>query len=283
MLFEELSEVQKNVLIGSIIGDGEITKRYSKSRRKNNSYREHFSIKQLEYREWKVRILSDLLYLRSDNTNLVSKSIPLFTNLYNLFYNDSGNKIIPSGLFSHCKLPHFLVVLFMDDGSLCISKRINHRKKLIYISPYVSLYLQNYPKNELTLLQRHLNEQFSMNFKLNKRKDGYGYILKLTKVSETLKLLEMVNTVITDCLSMRYKYDWEFRLNMEANKYQKFLNYNVISTDSFRFQNYSDEEIHSIINLQKSGKTDKEISKSLNRSYWSIVYKLREIRKDGHL
>lgn len=56
MLFEELSEVQKNILIASIVGDGEITKRYSKSRRKNNSYREHFSLKPLEYRKWKLSI-----------------------------------------------------------------------------------------------------------------------------------------------------------------------------------------------------------------------------------
>lgn len=96
-------------------------------------------------------------------------------------------------------------------------------------------------------------------------------------------MLEMVKNVITDCPSMKYKYDWQFRLQMEANKHQKFHGYNVISSDSNRFQNYSEEELNSIITLKKSGKTDREISKSLNRSYWSIVYKLREIRKDGHL
>ncbi|ANU14801.1 hypothetical protein BBI08_13495 [Planococcus halocryophilus] len=45
-----LNSNEQNVLIASILGDGEITKRYPGSRRKNNSYREHFSIQQLEYR-----------------------------------------------------------------------------------------------------------------------------------------------------------------------------------------------------------------------------------------
>ncbi|EIJ83666.1 hypothetical protein MGA3_00140 [Bacillus methanolicus MGA3] len=38
-----------------------------------------------------------------------------------------------------------------------------------------------------------------------------------------------------------------------------------------------------MIYLKQNGYTDKEIAKRLNRTYWSVVYKLRELRKDGCL
>jgi hypothetical protein len=282
MLFEDLSDRQKNIICASVIADGEITKCYQGSRRKNNSYREHFSIEQLEYRRWKESYFPEILYLRNDQTNLVSKSIPLFTQLYNSFYTNSGDKRIPTELLQYCTLPHFIATLYLDDGSLCISKRINNRKKLIYLTPHICLYLQNFPRNELIILQQHLNEHFKINFRLNKRKDGFGYILKLTKVEEAMKFLNIVRQAI-DCPSMKYKYDWDYRLQLERGKLTNYEGYTVIASDSMRSRNYSQKEILQMISLKKDGISDKEISQILNRSYWSIVYKLKEIRKDGHL
>lgn len=40
----KLSSVQQNVLIASIAGDGEITNLYKGSRRRNNSYGEHYGV-----------------------------------------------------------------------------------------------------------------------------------------------------------------------------------------------------------------------------------------------
>jgi hypothetical protein len=51
--FLRLNEIQRNLLVGSIIGDGEITKIYPNSRRKNHSYREHYGVQQEAYRIWK--------------------------------------------------------------------------------------------------------------------------------------------------------------------------------------------------------------------------------------
>lgn len=126
--FDNLTEVQKNILCASVIADGEITKLYPGSRRVNNSYREHFASEQLEYRKWKERFFPGILYIRSESY-LVSKSIPLFTQLYKHFYNSAESKTIPTALLPQCNLPHFLAVLYLDDGSLCITKSINHKKK----------------------------------------------------------------------------------------------------------------------------------------------------------
>lgn len=145
------------------------------------------------------------------------------------------------------------------------------------------MYLQNYPKDQLTILQHHLNSQFHVNLKINRRKNGFGYILKTTKVEDALKFLNIVKQTARDCPAMKYKYDWEYRIEAEKNKLNDYEGYTVLSSDSSRWQNYSDGEISSLISLKWSGKTDKEIAGALNRSYWSVVNKLREIRKDGRL
>lgn len=155
-----LTLIQKNVLIASIIGDGETTKIYPDNRRKNNSYREHYGKSQMEYRKWKKQFMGGLLYLTPRSNPLISKSSPLFTKLYPLFYTPSGDKKIPLSLLSDCTLPHFLAILYMDDGSLCITTRINHKNKIIYLSPQIYLYLQNYPLNQLRSLKKHIKDTF---------------------------------------------------------------------------------------------------------------------------
>jgi hypothetical protein len=84
----QLTPIQQNMLIASIIGDGEITKLYKNSRRKNHSYREHFGVEQMEYRKWKVSFFDGLLYITQKSHCVRSPSLPLFTKLYPLFYHD---------------------------------------------------------------------------------------------------------------------------------------------------------------------------------------------------
>ncbi|UJL45681.1 hypothetical protein KFZ58_14980 [Virgibacillus sp. NKC19-16] len=42
---------------------------------------------------------------------------------------------------------------------------------------------------------------------------------------------------------------------------------------------YSDDEVQEIIQLKQCGYTDKEIANLIGRSYWSVVYKLSELKK----
>ncbi|WP_034261754.1 DNA endonuclease [Bacillus sp. J33] len=284
MNFENLTLVQQNILFASIMADGEITKCYPGSRRKNNSYREHFGEHQRDYRKWKASFYEGQLYIRPNNNYLVSKSDPYFTQLYPHFYENSGNKKIPEKLLPYCSLPHFLTVLYLDDGSLCITKRINHHKKLIYLTPSIFLYLQNYPREQLLILKAHIYNRFGFDFNISRRKDGYGYILKLTTIKASLEFLAVVNEIASDCIQMDYKYNWEKRLQLEKEKIKNiYTSYQIQSSDSSRYKNYSENEIAELIHLKKNGKTDNQIAIELQRSYWSVVYKLRELRKDGFL
>lgn len=275
-----LTAVEQNVLIASIMGDGEITKIYPGSRRKNNSYREHFSIQQLDYRIWKHNLLPSYFYFNTANTLLVSPSLPLFTDLFPYFYNVAGNKIISNEMLELCKLPIFLSTLFLDDGSLSITVDKNKLKKRIYLTPHVYLYLQCFSREDLVKLQTHILSTFSIEFRLNKRKDGFGYVLKTTKVSETLKFLQLVYNEAMDCPSMFYKTNWDFRFEKEFLRYREsHPEYTVIASSSDRNKNYSEEECNQIRLMKSQGFTDKAIAARLGRSYWSIVYKWRELRE----
>jgi len=284
MDFYNLTDIQQNVLIGSIIGDGEITKLYKGSRSKNNSYREHFGIKQIDYRKWKMSYIPDLLYITPKSNTLRSKSLPLFTELYPHFYNPSGEKVIPIELLSKCTLLHFLAIIYMDDGTLSITSRINHNKKIIYLTPNVFLYLQNFQLNQLQILNNHIEKTFQIKFAINKRRDGYGHILRLTSTDNTYNFLKRISPITATCQSMYYKTNWEWRLQQETEIYQKkYPGYKVLSSNSDRNKNYTETEIQKIVQLKLNGEKDRVIAECLNRSYWSIVYKLKELRKDGRL
>ncbi|MBB6177628.1 hypothetical protein HNQ82_002466 [Anoxybacillus tengchongensis] len=278
--FWRLTPIQQNILIASIIGDGEITKIYSNSRRKNHSYREHFGIAQKEYRQWKISFFDKLLYITPRSQCIRSASLQLFTALYAHFYDEDGVKRVPVRLLSYCTLPHFLAFLYMDDGALCISSRINIRKKQIYLTPHIYLYLQCYTATELQQLQQHIFHTFDIKFQLSRRKDGQGVILKTTSVKETFLFLDLISPITIDCPSMYYKTNWNERLQIENAKWKsKYPDFKVLVSNSDRWKNYTEEEIQLIKKMKKDGATVQEIANALQRSYWSVTYKWREINK----
>lgn len=282
--FEALTDIQRNVLIASILADGEITKCYPGTRRKNNSYREHYGKTQESYRYWKQSLLPEILYITPKSQTLRSASLPMFTKLYPYFYDATGSKKIPTELLSYCTHPLFLAVLYLDDGSLSISKRINHNKKLIYLTPHIFLYLQNYPKEQLEQLQQHITQQFHLDFSINKRKDGHGYILRFTSVEKTFHFLKLIKPNVKSCNGMEYKLDWAWRLQQETELLSKLYPiYEVRTSSHERFKNYSDDEIAKIISMVNEKKTQQSIANALGRSYWSVVYKIKELRKNNLL
>jgi len=270
MLIDTLSKSQQAILLASILADGEITKCYPKSRRKNNSYREHFGESQRFYREWKQCQLPDLLYIRQNN--LVSKSLPLMTELSPYFY-PHHKKVIPFELLSRCAHPLFLLTLYLDDGSLMISKRTNKSNRL-YVTHSIALYLQSFSKEELTPFCNWLNQTFHLNFRLSRTPNGCGYFLKTTRVADTLAFLEHVASYTVDLPKFAYKLDWEHRLNQLQHDHPQ---YRVLSSCPSR--PYTLEECTTILELKTSGWTTQAIAEKLNRTYWSVTYKFEQLKK----
>ncbi|RXZ01853.1 DNA endonuclease [Fictibacillus sp. S7] len=282
--FLGIDKATRSLLIGSILGDGEITIRYKNSRRKNHSYREHYGKNQKEYRLWKQQLAPQLLYMTPKSQTLRSKSSVLFTELYPHFYDKLGQKHIPFKLLEHCNMLIVSAIIYMDDGSLCISKRINHNQKKIFLSPHISLYLQCYSKDELEGLNKKLWNKLGLSLRLSKRKDGLGYIIKTTTIENSLNFLNKVEMITKTCPPMFYKTNWNYRFSIEAFKLKlQYPDYETLSSCSNRHRNYSIKEIEKLILLKQQKMSDQLIATTLGRSYWSVVYKIAELRKNGHL
>jgi len=272
LLLNKLSASQQAILLASILGDGEITKCYSGSRRKNNSYREHFGESQRFYREWKRQQLPDLLYIRQNN--LVSRSLPLFTELYPYFY-PSNQKDVPFALLPLCNHPLFLLTLYLDDGSLIVSKRLTSKQQLI-ASPTIALYLQSFSKQSLTLLCEWLNHNFRLHFRVSKTSNGSGYFLRTTRFEDTMQFLDYLTPYVNELPDFSYKLDWQIRMKQIQ---QACPHVKVLSTKPNRY--FSAAEMEQLVSDTANQVPVSEIAQRLNRSIWSVYAKLNAIKK-GH-
>lgn len=279
-LEDDLSYVQKSVLVGSIMADAMLSHDPTKTYGVRSNYHEHFSIQQIRYRKWKHRILSPHTLFIRENTTLITKYHPLFKSWEAKFYDEQRIKRIPFDLLKKYCNPFTLATIYLDDGSLMISQHINNNQKKIYLTPHIALYLQNFKKEELEQLAKLLKNIFNLSLKVTRQPYGQGYYLRTSKVKDTLQFLKTIQIATKNCPSMAYKTNWEYRLYIEKKRLtKKFPQYEVLASSSERKRLYSQKEIETMIQMKKSGATDKEIAQAIGRTYWAIVYKLSELRK----
>jgi hypothetical protein len=169
-----LTERQKAIVIGCMLGDGAM-------RCKTNALLEiNHSIRQSEYVEWKYREFKELVSTRPRKKlgnagriayRFTTRSLPELTEIYKKFYPD-GKKIIPDSLTIS---PLSLAVWFMDDG--CKS--------------YRALYLntQKFSVTEQKKLALLLNKHFGVKATLNKDKIYYRLRIAVSSVGK------FVNTI----------------------------------------------------------------------------------------
>ncbi|MEM3011989.1 MAG: LAGLIDADG endonuclease [Candidatus Hadarchaeales archaeon] len=114
---KELTDEQRELLIGSLLGDGHL-------RKHGNRVVFEFlqSAKRRFYVEWKHRVLGELAcpeiyYHRNEREycKLVTKTHPELDELYREFYRDE-RKTVPERI-GKMLTPFVLAVWFMDDGS----------------------------------------------------------------------------------------------------------------------------------------------------------------------
>ena len=275
---------QQHVLLGSILGDSTLSRRFNKDGTKKSSYYEHYGIQQYEYRKWKVDKLTPYIYFLAEPTRIGSKEQLLFSKLESIFYTKNREKILHYSFIKQFTDLHLLATLYLDDGSLTISHHINHKARTVYLLPHISLYVQNFRKEELDQLAQLIQQWTKATIVPTKRPDGHGYYLKTSKIKDTLQFLDTLLPVTKQCPSMFYKTNWTYRLYKEKEKWKKkYPHYDIATSSSERYKNYSEEEIQTIIQMKRNGFTDKEIAQAIHRTYWSVVYKLRELRQNKKL
>ena len=170
-----LTERQKAIIVGCLLGDGAM-------RCKTNALLEiNHSIKQSEYVEWKYNELKELVstqpHKRFCNAGRIAyrfttKSLPELTEIYRKFYV-TGKKIIPDNLTLH---PLSLAIWFMDDGS----------------KSYRAIYLntQKFNVTEQQNLASLLRQQFNIKTSLNKDKKYYRLRIAVSSVSKFLEIIK---------------------------------------------------------------------------------------------
>lgn len=272
---------QEQIIFGSILGDGYISKGAQRSI--NYYYQEHFGESQRAYREWKEEMLQYLSFTISGNY-LRSGSHPYFTKLHKELYKNN-TKILTKQFLAKCIHPLFLTTLYLDDGSLTISYTYNKNKNIVYCQPSIILYTLNFTKAENTILAHHLNKTFQTNFVVSQHPDGSRHLLKINKQSEVAHLLKVIKPHVKNIPSMRYKTDVAENVRLKRKHIYKKFNENVTIklSSSNRRRKYSEAEIQKLIELKREGLTDQNIANKLDRTYWSVVYKLRELRNTEKL
>jgi len=170
-----LTEEQKQIIVGSLLGDGTM-------RIKTNALLEiNHSKKQKELVDWIYTYFKEFVgtppKFRKGNGSRVAyrfttRSLPIFTIFYKRFFKN-GRKIIPENL----KLsPLTLAVWFMDDGTKSRSS--------IYLNT------QQFSLKEQKLLQKMLLEQLGIETTLNKDKKYWRIRVRTNSIKKFVRLIE---------------------------------------------------------------------------------------------
>lgn len=276
----EMNEIERNIIVGSLIGDGTLSI-YGRSR--NACYRENTGTAQIEYRQWKVKMLSRLDFKANKNGSIYSPSHPIYTELYNIFYSKNKKVLTEKGLklLDH---PIGLACLFMDDGSLVInnSKRGNN----ITLFPQIILYTQSFTKEENLLLKEYINRTFNIKFILSKRNDGTNYILKINNSNEIYSFINLVKPYVSQIPCMKYKIEIDNKLIETKCRYEinnKNKNIKIANKYTNNVINYTPDEENKIIEMYNIGYKLVKIAKHLNRTYYGLYDKVRRMKIEGKI
>ena len=192
-----LTSKQKEVLIGTLLGDGilELNERYPRLRIDH-------SVKQKEYVEWKYRIFCNLITggikqfsqkldwrtkKRYSHCRFNTISTPLLSEFYEMFY-DGRRKQTPKNIDEILKKPLSLAVWFMDDGykrNDCNALRIN---------------TDCFDSKEQELLQKCLKINFGIETKLHRKGKYWNIYIPNSQVK---KFCNIVKSFIIP--EMKYK------------------------------------------------------------------------------
>lgn len=186
----KLSELQTQVLIGKILGDGSLVSTIT-----GKSYKLQIeqSIKHKEYVEWTAKIFKKWLLSapklleRNNSWRFRTISHPEFTEFRKIFYRNK-RKIIPDNINEFLVHPISLAVWFMDDGSLATNKSA------------VTISTHSFTRDENKKLIECLKANFGLQANLNW--DGKGSRLYIP-VSSIARFKNLVNPYILEI--MKYK------------------------------------------------------------------------------
>jgi hypothetical protein len=263
----ELSEIQENIIIGSLLGDGYISKSKNNSK-KNSRLTKKQKHDKKEYLDWHFEkmekysnslkpIYSHEILLNDKNKRIIREKSEKFLSGYGYstcnhpnitkfreIWYPNGKKTIPNDLVLN---PHIIAIWFCDDGYNNFKQR------------WALLCTQSFSVEEVIFLQEKL-KNFNINTTIQFAKSFYDErkmpMIKFTSNAYD-NLIELIKPyVIWDCF--KYKIEWR-----PAKKHYE------------THGRFTKEQIGEIIEMRKT-KTAKDIAKIYNihvNSIYSIVSK----------
>ena len=180
-----LTEEQKQILIGVLLGDGAMRKKTRALLEINHSYTQKEYVDWL-YQQFKNYVATPPKVRKGNGTRIAyrftTKSISVFTHFYDYFFK-GNKKIIPELLTLS---PLTLAIWYMDDGSRCDTD--------IYLNS------QQFTLEEQEKLVVELEKQFQIKASLNK--DKHYHRIRIKKESVNI-FMDMISPYVIS--SMKYK------------------------------------------------------------------------------
>lgn len=190
-----LNSIQRQVLVGHLLGDGHV---YSDTEKGHNKISISQCKKQEQYFHWKVAMFDPFVNTYRENvgkdgniqlnaTSICHQDVDYFRNI---FYTKDRIKIVPKNLDMFLT-PLALAVWIQDDGNL--NAGVNMR-----------IASMNFTENENYILRDYLNQVFDLRAKVMgfKYKGKQYWQLTLNK-ENTQKLSDLIRDHIVEC--MEYK------------------------------------------------------------------------------
>ncbi len=207
-LYKKLSTIQKQIILGSLLGDGSFIKT-----RKTFCLCISHGGKQENYLNWKVNnlisVLGNKIYKRDRFDKRTSKtytcldyhslSHPFFNKIYPFFYYNKKKGITLNILNAISDLA--IVIWYCDNGNLYCNKDTH----------ILTFSTDSFTIEENKLIINWFRKKYSLNFSLN------GRNIRLVNLVEIIKFMNIFEKHIPNC--MNYK-----KLSFYKNMYSKYKN-----------------------------------------------------------
>lgn len=190
----------KKIFYGILLSDGSLDR---------NTKRFDFYSKQKEYAEYTQEVLNQLTHSSFSMREVVdkrfgttgyrvwSKKSKYLSKAYGIFYPNNGRKVLTKYIVSRLDA-EALAHVWMCDGYLEHAKN----RKTNKVQNVGWFCLESFPKEELEILQKHLESRFGIQSSLVKKPWGFGWRIRIG--GENLqRFISLVYPYILDCF--KYK------------------------------------------------------------------------------
>lgn len=197
-------------MCGSMLGDGSIS-RQRRSTQKCH-YQEGHSLEFFEYLNWKAKFMNEALNVRcsvhkrldprngSTYVKFSTTVSKFFWKLRSLFYEESGQNVIPREFIEKYFNEFALAILFMDDG--------NMEFQATGLFKTAEIYTMSYRMEDVEWFKDFLKRKFNLDFTIRTRKGKYPF-LSLGTHEAVNKFADLIKPYVHE--SMLYKVYFDYR------------------------------------------------------------------------